>query len=110
MAFSKTATDYANRPVPSTAEWQQLWKAWDVITKSMIPRDELLDKPIKLRNNLIFYLGHIPTFAGRKYSHRAKKVDLITLDIHMTKATLGKPTEPAYYVSIFERGIDPGMF
>jgi hypothetical protein len=31
----------------------------------MIPKDELMDKPIKLRNSLIFYLGHIPTFAGK---------------------------------------------
>ncbi len=31
----------------------------------MIPKEELMDKPIKLRNNLIFYLGHIPTFAGK---------------------------------------------
>jgi L-histidine Nalpha-methyltransferase / hercynylcysteine S-oxide synthase len=28
----------------------------------------------------------------------------------MTRATAGKPTEPAYYMSIFERGIDPGNF
>jgi hypothetical protein len=28
-----------------------------------------MDKPIKLRNSLIFYLGHIPTFAG-KYNQR----------------------------------------
>lgn len=30
----------------------------------MVPKDELLNKPIKLRNDLIFYLGHIPTFLG----------------------------------------------
>ena len=28
----------------------------------------------------------------------------------MTRATAGKPTKPAYYMSIFERGIDPGTF
>jgi hypothetical protein len=37
---------------------------WDIVTKTMIPQDELLSKPIKLRNALIFYLGHIPTFLG----------------------------------------------
>jgi hypothetical protein len=31
----------------------------------MVPKDELLNTPIKLRNDLIFYLGHIPAFAGR---------------------------------------------
>lgn len=59
----------------------------------MVPRDELMNKPIKLRNNLIFYLGHIPAFA----------------DIHYTRATGSKPTEPKYYYSIFERGIDPDV-
>src|SRR5947209_17211403 len=28
----------------------------------------------------------------------------------MTRATAGKPTKPAYYMSIFERGIYPGTF
>lgn len=59
----------------------------------MVPRDELLNKPIELRNNLIFYLGHIPTFA----------------DIHFTKATGEAPTEPKSYYQIFERGIDPDV-
>lgn len=59
----------------------------------MIPKEELLAKPIKLRNACIFYLGHIPTF----------------LDIHLTRATNGKPTEPAAYQQIFERGIDPDV-
>lgn len=55
--------------------------------------DELLEKPIKLRNDLIFYLGHIPAFA----------------DIHMTKATGSPPTHPSSFHSIFERGIDPDV-
>jgi L-histidine Nalpha-methyltransferase / hercynylcysteine S-oxide synthase len=63
--FSVQPVEYANDPVPSIENWRQLWNAWDTVTKSMVPRDELMNKPIKLRNNLIFYLGHIPTFAGR---------------------------------------------
>ena len=31
------------------------------------------------------------------------------LDMHLTTATDGKPTEPAYYPQIFERGIDPDV-
>lgn len=31
----------------------------------MTPEDEFLSKPIKLRNDLIFYVGHIPGFCGR---------------------------------------------
>jgi hypothetical protein len=57
--------EYAAHPVPSIEEWRSLWTAWDIVTKSMVPREELLSKPIKLRNALIFYLGHIPTFLGQ---------------------------------------------
>jgi formylglycine-generating enzyme required for sulfatase activity len=59
----------------------------------MIPEEELLSKPIKLRNECIFYLGHIPTF----------------LDIHIARATDGKPSDPAYFWKIFERGVDPDV-
>lgn len=59
----------------------------------MIPEEELLSEPIKLRHACIFYLGHIPTF----------------LDIHITRATGDSATEPAYFRQIFERGIDPDV-
>jgi hypothetical protein len=62
-----TSTDplqYATQPIPTIEDFQSLWTAWDLATKTMIPREELLSKPIKLRNALIFYLGHIPTFFG----------------------------------------------
>ena len=59
----------------------------------MIPEDELLSKPIELRNECIFYLGHIPTF----------------LDIHIARATDGKASEPAHFWKIFERGVDPDV-
>lgn len=85
--------DYAAGPVPSLAEWDSLWNLWDTATRQMLPDEELLDKPIKLRNACIFYLGHIPTF----------------LDIKITDTTAGKFTEPSYYPSIFERGIDPDV-
>lgn len=84
---------YGPQPVPLPKEWHQLWSAWDTVTRSMVPRDELMNKPIQLRNNLIFYLGHIPTFA----------------DIHFTRATGERPTDPKYYYQIFERGIDPDV-
>ena len=84
---------YAPHPVPGIYEFENLWTAWDIVTMGMIPKEELLAKPIKLRNACIFYLGHIPTF----------------LDIHLTRATGGKLTEPGYYPSIFERGVDPDV-
>ncbi|EXJ76804.1 uncharacterized protein A1O5_01312 [Cladophialophora psammophila CBS 110553] len=91
--FPAKPAEFAASPVPSLDDWRQLWAAWDTVTKSMVPKDELLNKPIKLRNDLIFYLGHIPTFA----------------DIHYMKATKEEATDPAYYMTIFERGIDPDV-
>ncbi|KAL9622589.1 MAG: hypothetical protein Q9160_003086 [Pyrenula sp. 1 TL-2023] len=93
VQFSRRPEKYAGKPVPTLKEWERLWCAWDTATKGIIPQEELLAKPIQLRNALIFYLGHIPTFA----------------DMHMTAATTGKSTEPSYYPSIFERGIDPDV-
>ncbi|OQE27226.1 hypothetical protein PENSTE_c004G01583 [Penicillium steckii] len=84
---------YASQSTPSEQDFQSLWTAWDIATKSMIPREDLLTQPIKLRNALIFYLGHIPTF----------------FDIHLTRALRGKPTHPKYYQQIFERGVDPDV-
>ncbi|KIY03944.1 uncharacterized protein Z520_00636 [Fonsecaea multimorphosa CBS 102226] len=93
ISFPSKPAEFAASPAPSLDDWRQLWAAWDTVTKSMVPKDELVNKPIKLRNDLIFYLGHIPTFA----------------DIHYMNATKEKATEPAYYRSIFERGIDPDV-
>lgn len=85
--------EYAAHPVPSLAEWQALWQNWDVVTRQMIPDEDLESKPIKLRNACIFYLGHIPTF----------------LDMKLVQATGSAATEPSYFQSIFERGIDPDV-
>ena len=92
-AFPSGPNTYASGPVPAWDEWQTLWKLWDVVTRKMLPEEELRSKPIKLRNACIFYLGHIPTF----------------LDMKVSEA-LGAPlTEPEYYSKIFERGIDPDV-
>lgn len=93
FSFALDPAKYAAQPTPSLEEFQQLWAAWDTITRQMIPEHELLSKPIELRNCCIFYLGHIPTF----------------LDIYVTKATRGSPTPPDFYTQIFERGIDPDV-
>ncbi|KAL8807284.1 MAG: hypothetical protein Q9182_000789 [Xanthomendoza sp. 2 TL-2023] len=91
--FPKRPEEYAAQPVPTLPEFRQLWALWDIVTRQMIPDDELLSKPILLRNCYLFYLGHIPTF----------------LDIHLTRATSQGPTEPSSYQTIFERGIDPDV-
>ncbi|KAI1775237.1 C-type lectin protein [Hypoxylon cercidicola] len=93
MSFSQGPSEYARSHVPSLDDFDSLWATWDIVTRRMLPNEELLDKPIKLRNACIFYLGHIPTF----------------LDIQLTKTTKNPPTDPAFYYSIFERGIDPDV-
>jgi formylglycine-generating enzyme required for sulfatase activity len=91
--FPVQPSEYAAEPVPSLADWNDLWTVWDIVTKQMIPDDELLEKPIKLRNACIFYLGHIPTF----------------LEIQLAKASGKRTPELDYYQKIFERGIDPDV-
>jgi formylglycine-generating enzyme required for sulfatase activity len=91
--FATAPEEYAAHPVPGLEEWSSLWKAWDTVTRQMIPDEELNEKPIKLRNACIFYLGHIPTF----------------LDMKIVEGTKLPPTDPAYYTQIFERGIDPDV-
>lgn len=91
--FAAKPQEYAPHPIPSLAEWKQLWAAWDEVTRQMIPEDMLLDQPIKLRNACIFYLGHIPTF----------------FDMKLSEATGTELTEPEFFSQIFERGIDPDV-
>jgi hypothetical protein len=93
MAFNSDPSVYAADTVPTLEDWNGLWAVWDIVTRGMIPDQELHEKPIKLRNACIFYLGHIPTF----------------LDIQLTKVTDLPPCEPATYPKIFERGIDPDV-
>lgn len=84
---------YAAAPVPTLREWVNLWAAWDTVALQMIPKEELLSKPINLRNACIFYLGHIPTF----------------LAIHLQRATGKGVPGLEKYRQIFERGIDPDV-
>ncbi|OJJ97070.1 hypothetical protein ASPACDRAFT_123798 [Aspergillus aculeatus ATCC 16872] len=93
LNYPTKPSQYAAGAVPTYEEFRKLWTAWDIVTRSMVPREKLLSKPIKLRNALIFYFGHIPTF----------------LDIHLTRALGDEPTYPKSYQLIFERGIDPDV-
>lgn len=93
MTFSLMPSVYARTALPSLEDWDSLWAAWDVVTREMLPPEEFHEKPIRLRNACIFYLGHIPTF----------------LDIQLSKTTKEPPTGPAQYIDIFERGIDPDV-
>ncbi|KAF9268739.1 hypothetical protein L218DRAFT_970017 [Marasmius fiardii PR-910] len=77
--------------IPTLEEWKRLWAIWDLVTLQMIPQEMLHQKPIDLRHRCLFYIGHIPTF----------------LDMLLSKAIGGEPTEPKHFWNIFERGIDP---
>lgn len=91
--FQLHPSQYAASKIPTLEDWRGLWATWDTVARGMIPNNELLAKPIKLRNACIFYLGHIPTF----------------LDLQISKATDLPLCEPSHYPSIFERGIDPDV-
>ena len=91
--FSRQLNKDSKLAVPTLSDWENAWSAWDHVTCQLIPKAELMSKPIDLRNPCLFYLGHIPTF----------------LDIHLTRATNGANTEPRCYTVIFERGIDPDV-
>lgn len=96
MALPLQPELYASSPIPTLDDWASLWATWDTVTRSMLPPQDLQEKPIKLRNACIFYLGHIPTF----------------LDIQLSKTlpkSHSKPTQPQDYWRIFERGVDPDV-
>ncbi|KAJ3264071.1 hypothetical protein HK104_006529, partial [Borealophlyctis nickersoniae] len=78
---------------PTVAEWNELWKAWDTVTMTMIAPTNYLEQPISLRHPYIFYVGHIPAF----------------LDIQISRCIKEPFTPPTNYPVIFERGIDPDV-
>ena len=93
MAFPSDPKVYATVSIPALDDWHALWEKWDVVSRSMVIDEGLLDKPIKLRNAVIFYIGHIPVF----------------LDIQLSKVTKEPLCEPDSYTRVFERGIDPDV-
>ncbi|KAI5305647.1 U3 snoRNP protein [Ascosphaera pollenicola] len=93
ISFSDKPEHYLSRPLPTLQEFEDLWHVWDLVTLSVVPPEALQTKPIDLRHDLVFYLGHIPTFS----------------DIQISRVTQTKGTEPVYFWNIFERGIDPDV-
>ncbi|ESZ95365.1 DUF323 domain protein [Sclerotinia borealis F-4128] len=93
MPFDSNPKVYASSTVPTFEDWKGLWSVWDTVTRKMITNEDLTEKPIRLRNACIFYLGHIPTF----------------LDMQLIKVTKEPLCEPSSYHAIFERGIDPDV-
>ncbi|KDQ62677.1 hypothetical protein JAAARDRAFT_121841 [Jaapia argillacea MUCL 33604] len=88
-----TASTTSPFGLPTIQDWQDMWAAWDFVTRRMIPQSMLFQKPIDLRHICLFYFGHIPTF----------------LDIHLSRLLKEPHTEPDEFKFIFERGIDPNV-
>ena len=67
--------------VPILQEFQEMWTAWDFVTRKMVPDSMLSEKPIDLKHICLFYSGHVPVF----------------LDIQLSNL-LGEPnTEPGHF-------------
>nr|KAJ3411645.1 hypothetical protein HK105_002580 [Polyrhizophydium stewartii] len=90
-ASASPAEKRAERGQPSLAQFEELWKLWDLITGTMIAPDNHLFKPISLRHPYLFYVGHMPGFA----------------DIQLSRVLGLELTPPQQFADIFERGIDP---
>ena len=75
---------------PQLQEFEDVWKRWHILTSPSIIRDPLA-KPIHLRHPMLFYVGHIPAFE----------------DIYQSRHFGEALTEPSYFATIFERGINP---
>ncbi|EPQ61820.1 Bgt-2661 [Blumeria graminis f. sp. tritici] len=93
MIFHLDPAIYASSFIPSLEDWKATWAAWDLVTRVMVPKENLDERPIKLRNPIIFYLGHIPTFG----------------DLQISKVTGKILDETLKFSVIFERGIDPDV-
>ncbi|GBB86227.1 hypothetical protein RclHR1_12660007 [Rhizophagus clarus] len=88
--FYFTRGPESHKSVPTIEEWKELWKSTDTLTNMV---NSIYDKPIEYRHPFIFYIGHIPAF----------------LDINLARYFKQDFTEPQYYATIFERGIDPDI-
>ncbi|CCU74737.1 hypothetical protein BGHDH14_bgh02375 [Blumeria hordei DH14] len=93
MIFHSNPAIYASSFIPSLEDWKATWAAWDLVTRVMVPKENLDERPIELRNPIIFYLGHIPTFG----------------DLQISKVTGKTLDKTLQFSEIFERGIDPDV-
>ena len=80
----------AQSGIPAIEDWKWIWAQWDRISSSDVIND-YMEKPIDLRHPMIFYKGHLPAFC----------------DTLLSNCLNEQLTEPQYYKTIFERGIDP---
>jgi ergothioneine biosynthesis protein EgtB len=77
-------------PEALVARLREAWRRSDSLFDLMEP-EALLERPIPLRQPLIFYLGHFPAFAWNQ----------------ACRGVLGRPSFDPAKDELFERGIDP---
>jgi len=72
---------------------RRLHEAWSMSDRifDLVPRDSWLDRPIRLRHPILFYVGHLPAFAWNQVGRGF-------LDLGNLRAD---------FDDLFERGIDP---
>jgi formylglycine-generating enzyme required for sulfatase activity len=75
----------------SLIDWYRGTRARTRQLFDIITPDAYYDRPIALRNPIVFYEGHLPAFSVNT----------------LVKLTLKKPGIHPYFEQIFERGIDP---
>ncbi|KAI5288152.1 hypothetical protein KEM54_005432 [Ascosphaera aggregata] len=91
--FAKIPEVYMAYPLPTVEDFEDLWHVWDLVTLGIVPVEALKTRPVGLIHDLIFYLGHTPTFS----------------DIQIARATRQEATKPEYFWRMFARGIDPDV-
>src|SRR5215210_8924408 len=75
----------------SLIEWYRATRARTRQVFDIITPDAYYDRPIALRNPIVFYEGHLPAFAVNT----------------LVKLTLNRPGIDAQLEELFARGIDP---
>src|SRR5262249_22605933 len=72
---------------------ERLEAAWDLSDEifATLREEALGERPVRLRQPVVFYVGHLPAFAWN----------------HLGRRRLGKPTFNAAFDELFARGIDP---
>lgn len=119
-----------NRGIPSMEEWEEMWKAWDTVTLTMISSPMMHMKPIDLRHICLFYLGHVVRAGELSRSILLLSVchcvaqDMFSIDLTFffvfpfiqpafvdifISRMYNEPHLNPQYSRIFERGIDPSM-
>ncbi|ORZ35066.1 hypothetical protein BCR44DRAFT_124925 [Catenaria anguillulae PL171] len=91
--FVFDAATASGQGVPSVDEWEQVWRAFDMMSLKLVKSEAWELRPIEVRLPVCFYVGHLPCFA----------------DIHIARVFDLPLLASTRYANIFERGMDPDL-